>query len=430
LLVVGNIIGAGIFTTSGFLASELPHPFFFISIWIIGGLLTFCGALTYAELAGMFPYSGGDYHFLKAAYGRWAGFLVGWVSFWIINPGSIAALSLALVSYMTGFLQVDNTIGQKSLAIGIIVLLSLINYRGIRWSGTTQNIFTAMSLCILATLIAGGILSSKGSMHHFTAVSSEGMTWVKLFGPAMIAVIFTYSGWFASAYIGSEIKRPERTLPLSLLLGTITVTILYTLVNMTYLYALPLSKMTDTINIAQQAAVTLFSPQFAQIVTFAIMFAIVSSINATVLTGPRIYYAMAKDTVFWSPLKRLHPVYGTPHYSIVSQMCLACLFVIAGTFEQLLSYVVFVILLSSLATGIAHLVLRWRRPEIARPYRTWGYPVTPLLYIDFYIFIAGQIAWARPSTSILGVLIMLSGLPFYMVWSKINRPTRDTENHV
>ena len=430
MLVVGNVIGAGIFTTSGFLASELPHPLLFICIWLIGGLLTLCGALTYAELAGMFPYSGGDYHFLKAAYGRWAGFLVGWISFWIINPGSIAALSLALVSYMTGILPFDNAVGQKLLAIGIIVLVSLINYRGIRWSGTTQNIFTAMSLCILATLIIGGFLSTKGNVQHFTVIPSEGTTWVKLFGPAMIAVIFTYSGWFASAYIGSEVKRPERTLPLSLLLGTITVTILYTLVNMTYLYALPLSNMTGTINIAQKAAVTLFTPQFAQVITLAIMFAIVSSINATVLTGPRIYYAMAKDAVFWSPLKRLHPIYSTPHYSIVSQMCLACLFVIAGTFEQLLSYVVFVMLLSSLATGIAHLVLRRRNPDISRPYRTWGYPATPLLFICFYIFIAGQIAWARPSTSITGVLIMLSGLPFYLVWSKINRPKRDAGKHV
>lgn len=299
-----------------------------------------------------------------------------------------------------------------------IIFLSVINYRGIRWSGTTQNIFTAMALCILAILIAGGILSSKGSMQHFMATPSEGTTWMKLFGPAMIAVIFTYSGWFASAYIGSEVKRPERTLPLSLILGTIIVMILYSLVNMTYLYALPLSKMKDVINIGQLSAETLYSPKFAQIITLAIMFAIISSINATVMTGPRIYYAMAKDKIFWSPLKRLHPVYSTPHYSIVCQMCLACLFVIVGTFEQLLSYVVFVMLLSSLATGIAHLVLRWRNPGIARHYRTWGYPVTPLLFICFYVLIAGQIACARPSTSIIGMLITLSGLPFYIVWSR------------
>jgi len=393
----------------------------FIGIWIIGGLLTLCGALTYAELAGMFPYSGGDYHFLKAAYGRWAGFLVGWVSFWIINPGSIAALSIALASYITGFLHVNAAANQKLIAILVVIFLSLINYRGIRWSGTTQNIFTAMTLFILATLIAGGILSPKGSMHHFTAVPSGEMAWSSLFGPAMIAVIFTYSGWFASAYIGSEVKRPERTLPLSLVLGTVTVTIIYSFVNMTYLYALPLPKIKDTINIGQISAETLFNKKFSHIITLAIMFAIISSINATVLTGPRIYYAMAKDRVFWSPLKRLHSSYGTPNYSIVSQMCLACLFVIAGTFEQLLSYVVFVMLLSSLATGIAHIVLRWRNPEIARPYRTWGYPATPLLFICFYVFIAGQIALARPTTSIIGMLIMLSGLPFYLIWSRSGR---------
>jgi APA family basic amino acid/polyamine antiporter len=154
LLIIGNVVGAGIFTTSGFLAGELPQPLFFIGIWIIGGLLTLCGALTYAEMAGMFPHSGGDYQFLKAAYGSWAGFLLGWVSFWIINPGSIAALSIALVSYANGFFSLNTVFTQKLLAVSIILLLSVVNYRGVRLSGTTQNIFTLGNLVIVFILIA------------------------------------------------------------------------------------------------------------------------------------------------------------------------------------------------------------------------------------------------------------------------------------
>jgi basic amino acid/polyamine antiporter, APA family len=422
LLIIGNVVGAGIFTTSGFLAGELPQPLFFIGIWVIGGLLTLCGALTYAEMAAMFPHSGGDYQFLKASYGPWAGFLLGWVSFWVINPGSIAALSIALVRYIEGFFSLSSVLEEKLLAVGIISFLSFVNYRGVRLSGTTQDIFTSGNLIIVLVLIVGGLLVSlNGNWQHFTSVSPVPLPFGKLFGPAMIAVIFTYSGWFVTAYIGGEIKRPERNLPLSLLLGTAIVTIIYTLINVTYLYALPLSKLKNVVNVAQPTAETLFGRGFTHIVSLSIILAIAGSINATILAGTRIYYAMASDNIFWSPLKKLHPVYNTPYVSVASQAILACLFVMLGTFNQLLSYVVFVMILSSIATGIAHFVLRWRRPEVTRPYRTWGYPVVPLLFISFYSWIAIQIAYARPSTSVLGILITLSGLPFYLVWSSFKR---------
>jgi APA family basic amino acid/polyamine antiporter len=418
LLVIGNVVGAGIFTTSGFLASELPHPFFFLAIWIIGGFLTICGALTYAEMAGMFPYSGGDYQFLKAAYGPWAGFLLGWVSFWVINPGSIAALSIALVSYIKGFFSFNAVLSEKLLAVGIISFLSLVNYRGVRLSGTTQDIFTMGNLLIVLVFIFGGLAFGNGNYQNFTVSSSESLPFSKLFGPAMIAVIFTYSGWFVSAYIGDEVKNPERNLPLSLLLGTIIVAILYTFINITYIYAIPLLHLKDVINVAQVSAGNLFNPVFVYIISLSIILAIAASINATILAGSRIYYAMAADNIFWSPLKNLHTLYKTPYISILGQMILASLFVLLGTFEQLLSYVVFVMLLSSIATGFAHLVLRWRKPDAKRPYRTWGYPFIPLLFVGCYIGIAIQIAHAKPSISILGVLITCTGLLFYFLWFK------------
>ena len=420
LLVIGNVVGAGIFTTSGFLANELPHPTLFLAIWIIGGLLTICGALTYAEMASMFPYSGGDYQFLKAAYGKWAGFLLGWVSFWIINPGSIAALSIALVSYVKGFVYFQNILTEKLLAVGLISFLSLINYRGVRWSGTTQDIFTIGNLLIVLVFIFGGLASGNGNYHNFIVSPSGSLPISKLFGSAMIAVIFTYSGWFVSAYIGGEVKRPERNLPLSLMLGTIIVTIFYSLINFVYLYAVPLTNLKDVVNVAQRAAETLFNAGFAQVISLSIILAIAASINATILAGARIYYAMAMDNIFWSPLRRLHPVYNTPHLSLLCQMVLAALFVFLGTFEQLLSSVVFVMLMSSVATGLALFVLRWRKPDLPRPYRTWGYPVIPLLFISFYIFIGIQIVPERPLTSVVGIIITLSGIPFYILWEKMN----------
>lgn len=421
LLVIGNVIGAGIFTTSGFLANELPHPAFFLAIWVIGGLLTICGALTYAEMAGMFPYAGGDYQFLKAAYGKWAGFLLGWVSFWIINPGSIAALSIALVSYVKGFFSFQGILTEKLLAVAIISFLSLINCRGVRWSGTTQDIFTTGNLLILLAFIFGGLVFGNGDYQNFSVSSSGSPPVSKLFGSAMIAVIFTYSGWFVSAYLGGEVKRPERNLPLSLILGTIIVAIFYTLINFVYLYAIPLASLKDFVNVAQRAAETLFNKGFAQAISLSIILAIAASINATILAGARIYYAMAEDKIFWSPLKQLHPLYNTPYLSLLCQMILACLFVFLGTFEQLLSSVVFVMLLSSVATGLALFVLRWRKPDLPRPYRTLGYPVIPLLFISFYIFIGSKIISERPLTSVVGLLVTFSGLPFYFVWEKMNK---------
>ncbi|MFA5323790.1 MAG: amino acid permease [Smithella sp.] len=421
LLVVGNVIGAGIFTTSGFLAGELPHPLFFIGIWILGGLITFFGALTYAELAGMFPKAGGDYQFLKAGYGRWAGFLLGWVNFWIIIPGSIAALSLALVSYWKPFLVLNDPLLGKGLAVGIILFLSWINYRGIRWGGTTQDFFTLGSLVILVAFIVGGLIWGKGSWDHFTILSSQPVPFSKIFGSAMIAIIFTYSGWFASAYLGSEIKNPGRNLPLSLLLGTAIVGILYTLVNVTYLYALPLTGLAGAVNIGQVTAAALFNSTISVVISVAIILAICASINATIMGGSRIFYAMSEDKIFWSFLKKLHPRFGTPYLAILSQAVLSIVLVCLGTFNQLLSYVVFVMLIVSIATGAAHLILRWKKPDFLRPYRTWGYPVVPVLFILVYLWISQQIFMEKPSTSLVGLLLAVSGLPFYFFWIKSNK---------
>lgn len=422
LLIIGNVIGAGIFTTSGFLAGELSHPWLFVGVWILGGGLTICGALTYAEMAGMYPLAGGDYHFLKAAYGKWAGFLLGWISFWIICPGSIAALAIALASYLNPLLQIEGLLAGKLVAICTIFIIAMVNYCGIRPGGTLQDVFSIGTVVVLSAMILGGFLFGNGNWHNFTPLSSDQMPAADLFAAPMIAVIFTYSGWFASAYIGSELKNPERNLPLSLLLGTFVVASIYTAINVLYLYAAPVNKLAGTVNVAQFALQNLFNPTIAPAVSLPIMLAIAASISATVLTGPRIFYAMAEDKVFWQRLKKLHARYNTPHVAIISQAVIACILVVLGTFNQLLSCVVFVMLLSSIATGIALFILRRRHPDIHRPYRTWGYPVIPLIFVGSYAWIACQIGYSKPLISLLGVMITLAGLPFYFWWQA--RPLR------
>jgi APA family basic amino acid/polyamine antiporter len=421
LLIIGNVIGAGIFTTSGFLAEQLPHPWLFLGIWLLGGLLTICGALTYAELAGMYPLAGGDYQFLKAAYGRWAGFLLGWVLFWVINPGSIAALAIGLVSYLGLFVPGLGAGQAKLLAVAVILFFSWINYRGLRLSGTTQNLFTLGTVLTLLLLIGAGLCSGAGNWGNLTAAAVPAGSPARLFSTPMIAVIFTYSGWFAAAYIGSEIRHPQRNLPLSLILGTLCVTLIYLLINLVYLYALPIERLQGTVNVAQAAMAGLYGPAVAGLVSVPIMLAIAAGINATILTGARVSFAMGEDGVFWTRLREVHADYGTPAFAVLCQALLSCLLALLGSFNQLLGYVVFVMLLSSVASGLALFVLRRRRPELDRAYRTWGYPLVPLLFIAAYLWIAVQVGWANPVTSSLGILIALSGLPFYL-WRRYRSP--------
>jgi APA family basic amino acid/polyamine antiporter len=420
LLIVGNVVGAGIFTTSGFLAGELPDPLFFVGIWILGGVLTICGAFTYAELAALFPLAGGDYQFLKAAYGRWAGFLLGWTSFWVIGPGSSAALAIALVNYLGSFIPFTNPFHEKLLAIALISGFSMVNIRGVRPGGTTQDIITFGTIFILVTMILGGFLFGNGNWENFTSPATA-TSWTSLFSSPMIAVIFTYSGWFASAYIGSEVKDPERNLPRSLILGTAVVIVIYTLINALYLFSLPVTELRNTVNVAQATLASLFSPAVAGLVSIPIVLAIAASMNANILTGARVCYAMADDNAFWSSFRNLHPLYNTPYIAIIIQSVLAALLILFGSFNELLGYVVFVMILTSVATGLSLFVLRYRHPELFRPYRTWGYPYVPLLFTGTYMIIAVQVAFANPSTSMLGIGIALSGMPFFFYWKRRQR---------
>lgn len=409
MLVVGNVVGAGIFTTSGFLAAELDHPMAFLSVWVLGGLLTLCGALTYAELGAMFPRAGGDYQFLKEAYGPLPGFLLGWLSFWIISPGSVAALSIAIVAY----LPLSTSVPDSIWAAGIIVLLSLVNLRSTRLASSTQTVITVISLLLLSGLVVGGFVAGNGSFSHFEA---DGQQSFSIPGSAMVAVLFTYSGWFAAAYVGSEVLKPERNVPLALFLGTVIVAVLYVAINAVYLYALPLSELEGKPHVAGEAALGLFGGKVAGAMALAIALCIGSCINASIMTGARICYAMAEDGVFWSRLSAVHSRFQTPFVAILAEGIIAVALVLLGTFEFLLTAVVFAMLLSSIATGCAHIVLRVRKANLNRPYRTIGYPLVPLLFIASYAWIAASVVISKTEASLLGIGMAVSGVPAYFWW--------------
>jgi APA family basic amino acid/polyamine antiporter len=418
MLVVGNVVGAGIFTTGGFLASEISLPAAYIGAWVLGGLLTLCGALTYAELGAMFPRAGGDYQFLKEAYGPLAGFLLGWISFWVISPGSTAALAIALAGYLPPVVSDDST-WCSGAAVLVVIIFTGINFRSTRLAGIIQNLVTAASLLLLGALVIGGALWGTGDAGNFSTPAPQEQGASIFSGAAMIAVVFTYSGWFAAAYLGAEIKQPERNVPLALILGTLIVTGVYVAVNAIYLYAIPLTEMRGATNVAQLAAQRLFTGPVAVLVSWTIVLAIGSCINATLMTGARICYAMAADGLMPELLGRVHPRYGTPHVAVLAQGLIALALVLAGTFERLLAYVVFAMLLSSIAAGLAHIVLRHRRPDAPRPYRTALYPALPIIFVTSYIWIAVSVIQNKTLPSLIGLALVISGVPFYFAWKRL-----------
>jgi APA family basic amino acid/polyamine antiporter len=420
MLVVGNVVGAGIFTTSGLLAQDINDPFVFVGVWVLGGLLSLCGALTYAELGAMFPRAGGDYQYLKEAYGPWAGFLVGWLSFWIISPGSTAALSIALVGYLPSSIVSDDG-PSKLLAVLVVGVLTVINYRSLRLASAMQDTITISSILLLVALVVGGAIAGNGSLTHFQAASQTPVSLSSVSGAVMISVIFTYSGWFAAAYVASEIKRPERNIPLALILGTLIVAVVYTSVNCIYLYALSLPEMAGITNVAQVAAGRLFHGPVTGMIALAIILAIASCINATVMTGSRICYAMAADDLFPAVFGKVHPRFSTPHVAVLAQGLLAVCLIYLSSFRELINYVVFAMLLSSIATVVAMIFLRVKRPEVARPYRAFGYPIVPIVFILAYGWIAVSVVINELSTSMYGLAMLLSGVPFYVLWKRFKR---------
>lgn len=416
MIVVGNVIGVGIFTTTGFIARDIGDAWYLLAVWVLGGGLTLLGALTYGELGSAFPRAGGDYVFLRGAYSPLAGFLVGWIGFFIINPGSIAALALGFSAYLLPLLYAGAAappLLAKSLALLVILAFSTLNYFSLRWASRTQNLFSGLSLVTICVLVAAGFLWGQGQWGHFSANPSAASP-ADLFGPAMVSVFFTYSGWFVSAYVASEMITPQRTLPISLIISSLIVTVVYVLVNVLYLYALPVEKMVGVVDIARLAAAVLLGERASQLLAVVVMFAILSSLNSVVLTAPRIYYAMARDGLFPRRLGQPHPVRQTPHWSIVSQALVSCLLVLAGDFYRLLSFTAFFMLLTSIATAAGVMVLRQRRPDLARPYRAWGYPVSTIIFICAYAWIAARIFLYNPGDALIGLAIAFSGVPVYL----------------
>jgi APA family basic amino acid/polyamine antiporter len=424
MLVVSSVVGVGIFLTPGSVAAELPHGGLFLLAWLVGGLLSLAGALANAELGAMFPRAGGDYVYVSEGYHPSVGFLVGWLSFFVVYAGTIATLAAGFAEGLAPLAVFAGEGPRTAIALALILVTSWVNYRGVRSGATFNNVTAALKIAALAALAVVGWAFAGGASRGepLPATDDVGLT---AFGLALSPVLFTYLGWNAPVYVASEIRDPGRNVPRSLFLGLAICTALYLVLNALYLRSLSIAGLVGNDGAAESAATALFGPVGGTIVAVLILLSIVGCLNATILVGPRIAYAMALDGYFFAGIDRVHDRLQTPHVAILVQAATASFLVVAlRSFPSLLDYTTFAILLAAMASTGALYSLRRKRPELVRPYRAWGYPVVPAAYFVANAAIAIALLRGRPLECAVALAVTATGLPFLWLFS---RRVRDSQ---
>ncbi|MBN1407046.1 MAG: amino acid permease [Calditrichaceae bacterium] len=428
-IVVANMIGTGIFTTSGIMASHLPGSGWIILCWLFGGIIALSGALCYMELSTRMPEEGGEYLYLKKLYHPLLGFLTGWTSLLVGFSAPIAASALSFSEYMFSGLEIQPITGdgmdlivyKKITAIIIIIVFTLIHYLGVRVGSGTQNVLTALKIIIILGLAGMGMGNGINEFSELRFNIPNHDTGIMGIGVAMMLVMFSYSGWNASAYIAGELKNPRKALPKSLIFGTLIVIVLYVLLNLFIVDAVNFEEMKGVIAVVQLAAVKIYGPWIGDILALLIGIALLSSLSAFILIGPRVYYAMARDRLFFNFASKVHPRHRVPGRSIMIQGFIAISMVIIGTFEQLIIYISFAL---SIFTWLAvYGIFLTRKTKIGEEnaVKVWGYPVTPIFFLvtTFFLMIITYIT--QPMESTAAILTVCCGIPFYFIWLKITR---------
>jgi APA family basic amino acid/polyamine antiporter len=382
-IIVATMIGSGIFTTSGFIMRDVQNPLAMLFCWFIGGLLALTGALCYGELGAMFPAAGGDYVFLRESFGKRIAFLSGWVSLWVGFSAPIAAVAIAFGNYSNGALPVEiqNPKLPSILAVSVIVLFTWAHVKGLMFGAWMQNVITFAKILIILSLVGVGLTWGNGSFQHFDAPMSYSHIFSENFAISLIFVSFAYSGWNACVYLGSEIKNPGRNIPTSIITATIFVIFIYLLLNIVYVYAINPKEMYGVVEIGSLSAIHLFGGGIGSFFGMAIAFCLLSTVSSMIMIGPRVYYAMARDQLFFKIFRGISRTHHVPSYAIILQGVISIAFVLTSTFYALLMYVGFVLAIFSSLTVLGMMILRSKDPHRARPYKTWGYPLTPILFV-------------------------------------------------
>ena len=419
LLVVGGIIGSGIFFTPAEVARALPNGAWIFGVWALGGVLALAGALTYAELGAMLPDAGGPYVYIREAFGSLPAFLYGWMVLLMIAAGAIAAVALGFAGYVARFVDISPLGGPMGVATGTIVLLSATNYLGIRPGIALQNVLTAAKIVALATLIVAGLLLwTKLSGPPAVAAAPAAPSLVRGFAAAFVAVLFTIGGWQQMNMIAAEIRDPQRTIPRALLLGILIVVAIYLGANAVYLRALGRDGLAASNAVAADAMARMAGPGGATFITVAAMLSILGFVNVAILTNSRLPYALARDGVFFAAAGRVHPRFGTPHVAIVLLGLWSLILLVGsgGRIGTLLSGVVFADWIFFGLGAASVFVLRRKYPEARRPYKVWGYPVVPALFVGAAIIGITSAFIAAPLTSLSGTAMLIAGAVVHAIF--------------
>ena len=417
-IVVGIMIGSAIFIVPAEITREVGSARAAVWVWAISGVLSLFGALSFAELAAMLPQAGGQYIYLREAYGPLVSFLCGWMFFLVQQSGGIATLAVGFARFLCSFFPLSAW-EQKAAAAAAILVLTAINYRGVRQGGWVQSVFTALNVGTIVALVGLGCALIRGSPTRGPSLPAPtGMAFLSSFGVAMVAAFWAYEGWNNVTFAAGEVKRPERTLPLALILGTSSVVVIYIAINLIYYHVLTPNEVASSPRVAADAAIRILGPWGSNLVSAAIIIAVLGSTNGSILAGARVYYAMAKDGLFFRWCGNVHPRFRTPHLSLLVQGLWSSFLVLLAGYEQLFTYTVFAAWIFYALTTMAVIVLRRTQPALARPYRVYGYPFVPLAFVLAAAWFITNTLVEKPLEAGLGCLLVALGVPVYLFWKR------------
>ena len=423
-VLVGSTIGSGIFRTPARIAAYVPAPVPMFGVWVLGGLLALCGALTYAELAATYPRSGGVYVYIREGFGRLPAFLFGWTELLLIRASALGAIATPFAEYLLRSLGYDPKIEPNAtyvhyVAAAAIVLTASLNYVGVRWSSLVLNLTTGAKYGALMLLVLLAFAIGQGDFGHFS--QAAGSVQPASFGLALVSVLWAYDGWGDLSFVGGEVRDPERNLPRALVLGTLSVIAIYLLANAAYLYLIPIAQMGHSPLVAADAAQLIVGQLGVGLVAVLVMLATFSTLVGSILTSPRIFFAMADDGLLFSQVARVHPRFHTPSVSIVVTGALGVVWVLLLNFDQLADQFVVAIFPFYALAAAAVLALRRRQPDRPRPVKVLGYPVVPLLFILATFLILGNALREHPGSTGLAFGGILLGVPVYFAWQRWQR---------
>jgi APA family basic amino acid/polyamine antiporter len=436
LIVVGGVIGSAIFITPADVARQISTPIVALLLWVVAGLVALLAGFAFAELGAMFPEAGGQYIYIREAYGSFAAFLYGWTLFTAGNSGGLAAVAIGFALFIGRLIPAFSaetilyshvfphgitwhlTRGSV-IAIVFIIVLTLVNIRGVKVAAILQNFTGFLTLTAIGLMVALGLAFGHGSWSHFTP-SSHSAFWppISAIGIAFVALFWTYDGWNIISWAAGEIKDARRNLPRAMIWGILLVILTYVSANIVYLYALPMAEIAKQSTLAEVAVSLMFSPAAGRFVSLMIAVACFGSMSVVILGGARVYYAMAKDGVFFPPMQRLHPRWKTPVVSLAVQCIWVCVLAASGGYEALYTCFTFMMTLTYVLAVAAVFILRRTRPDAPRPYLCAGYPWLPALYIIIGSVFVLNTLWQRPLESLAGLLLALPGIPAYLYWHR------------